>query len=144
LAEQLLALAQEVQDPVLLMQAHWVLGENHLLSGGFDLARAHLEQAIELYDPHTYHAQPLRAVQDPGPACLGFAATTLWFLGYPDQALRRTHGALTLAQELAQPFTLYGILLEASWLHRRRGEGHLAQARAEAAFELATEHDGWG
>ncbi len=28
---------------------------------------------------------------------------TLWLLGYPDQALQRSHEALTLAQELAHP-----------------------------------------
>ena len=27
----------------------------------------------------------------------------LWLLGYPDQALQRSHEALTLAQELAHP-----------------------------------------
>jgi DNA-binding SARP family transcriptional activator/tetratricopeptide (TPR) repeat protein len=143
LAEQLLALAQKVQDPVLLMQAHWVLGENHFHSGELDSARAHLEQAIELYDPHTYHAQPFRAVQDPGPTCQSFVAQALWFLGYPDQALRRMDGALSLAQELAHPITLHHTLMHAVWLHRHRGEGQLAQAHAEAAFELATEH-GWG
>ena len=31
---------------------------------------------------------------------------TLWWLGYPDQALQRSHEALTLAQELAHPFSL--------------------------------------
>ena len=30
----------------------------------------------------------------------------LWYLGYPDQALKRSHEALTLAQELSHPFSL--------------------------------------
>ncbi len=29
-----------------------------------------------------------------------------WYLGYADQALKKSHEALTLAQERAQPFNL--------------------------------------
>ena len=39
-------------------------------------------------------------------ACLSYAAWTLWHLGYPDQALKRSQEALTLAQELSHPFSL--------------------------------------
>ena len=35
-----------------------------------------------------------------------YAAWALWLLGYPDQALQRSHEALTLAQELSHPFSL--------------------------------------
>ena len=44
--------------------------------------------------------------QDPGVPCLAYAALTLWCLGYPAQALKRSQEALTLAQELAHPFSL--------------------------------------
>ena len=44
--------------------------------------------------------------QDPGVCCRGVAAWALWLLGYPDQALRRSSEALTLAQELAHPSSL--------------------------------------
>ena len=30
---------------------------------------------------------------DPGMSCLSFGALTLWHLGYPDQALKRSHEA---------------------------------------------------
>jgi len=45
-------------------------------------------------------------VQDPGVACLSYMALALWPLGYPDLALKRSQEALTLAQELAHPFSL--------------------------------------
>jgi hypothetical protein len=38
--------------------------------------------------------------------CLQYAAFALWNLGYPDQALKRGQGALTLARELSHPFSL--------------------------------------
>ena len=63
----------------------------------------------------------------------------LWYLGYPDQALQRSHKALTLAQELAHPFSLAFALVIAAWLHQFRREGQVAQERAEAAITLSTE-----
>ena len=47
---------------------------------------------------------------------------TLWLLGYPDQALHESHEALTLAQELAHPFSLAYALVFAAFLHQFRRE----------------------
>ena len=47
----------------------------------------------------------------PGWGAASVGAMALWVLGYPDQALRRSEEALTLAQELAHPFTL-GLALQ--------------------------------
>ena len=64
----------------------------------------------------------------------------LWCLGYPDQALKRSHEALTLAQELSHPFSLAFALGFAAMLHQFRREGQAAQERAEAAdYALSTE-----
>ena len=43
---------------------------------------------------------------DPGVVCLSYLAWTLWLLGYPDQALTRSHEALTLAQQLSHAYSL--------------------------------------
>ncbi len=64
----------------------------------------------------------------------------LWLLGYPDQALRRSHEALTLARELAHPLSLAGALDYAAWLHQLRREALITQEGAEAAMALAREH----
>jgi predicted ATPase len=64
---------------------------------------------------------------------------TLWWLGYPDQALQMSHEALTLAQELVHPRSLCSALAFAAWLHHLRREGHLTQERAEAAIALGVE-----
>lgn len=104
LAEQGLNLAQNVHNPVYLVAAHCMLGNVLYRLGEFVLAREHLEKGIALYDP-----QPQRAsgsVDDSAVYCLSFAAVAWWYLGYPDQALRRSHEALTLAQELSQPLSL--------------------------------------
>jgi predicted ATPase len=72
--------------------------------------------------------------------CRAYAAVTLRWLGYPDQALQQSHEALTLAQELAHPFSLGLALFFAAWLHQFRREWHLTYERAEALLALATEH----
>jgi hypothetical protein len=72
--------------------------------------------------------------------CRAHAALTLWWLGYSDQALHRSHEALTLAQEVAHPLSLAFALCFAAWLHQFRREERLAQEQAEAGIALATEH----
>jgi predicted ATPase len=71
--------------------------------------------------------------------CLAHAAWILWFLGYPDQALKRSLDALTLAQELGHPSGLALALLFAATLHQYRREGKATQERAETAITLSRE-----
>jgi class 3 adenylate cyclase/predicted ATPase len=136
LGEQLLRLAQRVQDPALLPAAYYTLGLTWLYLGEFAPARAHLEEGIALYDLQRHRSPALRSPMVP---CLSNAAWTQWFLGYPDQALKRSHEALTLAQELSRPFSLALALDFAAIVHQLRREGQAAQERAEAAITLSTE-----
>jgi predicted ATPase len=137
LGEQLLRLAQSVQNPDLLMRAHFALGPPLFFLGKFASAQKHLEQGIALYDPQKHSSH---AVQDSGVASLSYAALVLWHLGYPDQALKRTYEALTLARELSHPFSVSLALWAITCLHQYRREEHVAQEQAEAAIALATEH----
>jgi predicted ATPase len=99
-----------------------------------------LEQGITLYDRQQHRTHALLYGQDPGVACRSYAAVTLWLLGYPDQALQRSHEALTLAQEVAHPFSLAYARFFAALLHFFRREAPLVQARGEAVTTLAAEH----
>ena len=78
-------------------------------------------------------------MQDPEVTCLSYAASALWVLGYPDQALKRSQEALALAQELPQPFSLAFALTWAALLHQHRREWQATQERAEAAIALSAE-----
>jgi predicted ATPase len=64
-------------------------------------------------------------------------ALALWCLGYPEQALRRSHEALTLAQDLSHPFSLAFALSQAAHLHHFRREALAVHERAEAVRALA-------
>ena len=140
LGEQLLTMAQRSNDSALLLEAHRALGSTVLWLGEFPLARTHLEQASSLYDPQQHRALAfIHGGADPGVSCLSDVARTLWFLGYPDQALERTEAALSLARELSDPFSLGYALVFAAGIHQFRREGRAAQERAESAITLATE-----
>jgi tetratricopeptide (TPR) repeat protein len=120
------------------MTAHGALEATLYWLGELTSARPHLEQAMALYHPQ----QPPRsavATGDPRLDCRGFAAWTLWQLGYPDQALQRSHEAVALAEELSHPFGLAYTLGAASLFHLFRREGQLARGRAEALITLSTE-----
>jgi hypothetical protein len=56
--------------------------------GEFTAAQAHLAQGIALYDPQQHRAHAFRYGRDPGVVCRYYASVTLWYLGYPDQALQ--------------------------------------------------------
>jgi predicted ATPase len=139
LAEQFLGLAQNVQDPELLLWAHYALGATLTWLGEFTLALEHVRQSNALYDPQHHRSHTLLYGQDPGVACLGFTAWGLWFLGYPDQALKKSREALTLARELAHPSTSAYALDWAAMFHQFRGEQQAAQERAETAITVSTE-----
>jgi len=66
---------------------------------------------------------------------------TLWYLGYPAQALERSHEAIALAQELAHSYSLAYALYFATVLHCLRRETPAAQAQAEALIALARQQE---
>ncbi len=140
LAEQCFSLAQRVDDPTLLLQAHFALGVSLLWHGEVVPARAHLEQSLALYNPQEHRALAFRAGIDPGAWCLSHASQALWLLGYPDQALRRSHDALRLAQEVSHPPSLAAVLFYVAFIHGYRREAPATQECAEAAMALASAH----
>jgi predicted ATPase len=141
LAEQCLSLAQRLDDPALLLEAHCALGGSWFFLGQMSQAHAHLEQGIRLYDPHQHYALALRyGNRDPGVACLAAGGWTLWLQGYPEQALERANAALTLAQHLEHPYTLARGLYWTSLLHQLRREWPVVSERAETMITVATEH----
>ena len=139
LGEQLLALAEQAQDPAMLVAAHRAVGSTLFCLGVPASAYGHLAQGIALYDPQQHRAAAFRYGEDSGVICHSFAAWALWYLGYPDQGLARIDEAVTLAQQSAHPFSLSFVLSFAAVFHQLRREGRATQERAEAAISLATE-----
>jgi predicted ATPase len=139
LAEQMMRLAQSVQDPYLLSVAHWILGATLGLLGELTSAWTHLEQAIALYDPQQ-HPRSTLFTTDLRVNCFSHAAWALWRLGYPDQALKRSQEVVALAEGLSHPQSLaYALAYAAAVFHLLRREEQLARERAETVITLSTE-----
>jgi predicted ATPase len=140
LGEELLSLAQRAQDPALLLQAQHALGLTYAYTGDWVSAQAHLEQGIALYDPQQHRAQAfLYGGHDPCVCCRCYATWCLWVRGYPDQALRSSQEALTLARQLSHPTSLAHARIHIGQFHQFRRDGSETQAMAEALQGLATE-----
>jgi adenylate cyclase len=129
----------ETRDRSLLAVAHSLAGIPLLSFADLASARAHLEQAVGLYDFEGHRTLASEHGDDPGLTSLAFLAIALWLAGLPDRALARVREADALAERLAAP---YGIAFAhgfAAWIHVRRGEAAEARARCDALLRIAAE-----
>jgi DNA-binding winged helix-turn-helix (wHTH) protein/predicted ATPase len=138
LGEQVLRIA-ESRDRSLLPVAHSLVGLPRLSLADFSAARAHLEQAIALYDFEQHRSLATQHGDDPALISLGFLAIALWFVGHPDGALSRIREAEALAERLATPYGIAFAHSFAAWIHVHRREAVAAQARCDALLRLAAE-----
>src|SRR5262249_31375075 len=69
LGEQLLALAQQVQDSAMLLAAHRALGATWLMRGAGAAAHTHFAQGLALYDPQQHRVFAFRYGEDAGVVC---------------------------------------------------------------------------
>ena len=139
LGEQLLTLAQHTQDPGMLLAAHRALGTTLFYLGETPLALTYLAQGLALYDPQHHRASVLLYGDDTGVVCCSHAARALWLLGYPEQGRARNDETVTLAHQVAHPFSLGFTLSCAAIFHQFRRDVRATQAHAEAALLLATD-----
>jgi len=141
LSEQLLSLAQSTQDPDLLLEAYPTSGALLLRIGELTTARRHLEQGLALYNPRHHGSHTVLYGQDPKVECLAELAMALWLLGYPDQAVKSSEEAVTLAHELGHPFSLAFALTFIATIQQFRRDVEATKAQAEIALTYVTEQE---
>ena len=139
LAEQMLQLARHSQDPQLVSEASFVMGQVVFARGELVPARAYFSQALSVYDPQKHRDHISHAVQDLEVACLSYEARILWLIGYPDQALQKVERALDIARRLSHATTLAWALNRIAWIHYFRRERQATLEHAEEAVRFATE-----
>jgi predicted ATPase/DNA-binding winged helix-turn-helix (wHTH) protein len=140
LGERALRLAAESGIPIASLAAQLMLGLATFSLGELTVARAHFEKALALYDPDQHRLVALSFGDDPGVSCLAELAMTLWFLGYPDQALQRSLEALECARRVGIPYSTAFALGYAAWSRLFRREAPLARDHADAAVKIATDN----
>jgi predicted ATPase len=106
LAAQFLVLAEKQRAIAPLMIGHRLMGTSLLIRGDITEGRAHLDQAIALYDPAEHRPLATRFGQDVEVAVLSYRSWALWLLGYPEAALRDADDAIRKAREIGQAASL--------------------------------------
>jgi predicted ATPase/class 3 adenylate cyclase len=138
--EALVQVAQRLQDPHLLLEAHMVQANIMMYAGAYREARDHCEQALVNYDRYDHHAYIAESTIDPGVNVLSRLSWTLWCLGYPEQALVANREMLTLARELGHVHTLTMFSNFAALTHQLCGEAQSVDELTQHAMQLSTEH----
>jgi predicted ATPase len=149
LAIRFLALAEKQSATGPLMMAHRQMGLSLLHTGDIAKGRAHLDQAIALYDPGEHRPLATRFGQDVGAASLSWRSISSWLLGYPQDALADAARALDIARESRHSGTLIYVLNFSIFPHVSCGSFVVANALIDEFVPLkdqigSVSWGGWG
>lgn len=133
-------MARRSRDPLHLVAAHFAVGNTLHLLGELLPGSAHLERAVALHHPRHSHASAALYSCDPGLYCRSHSARTLWLLGYPERARRRSRETLALTRAVGDPRSAAHALMFAAICHQLRREPGLAQQHAEACVAACETH----
>ena len=139
LAEETLALAEDLGEPHILALASFRVGNIRSFMGEFAAARRHLEKGLVLYDPERDRVKAARFGQDARMACHSQLGIVLRQQGFPDEALWHAEEGIAAARAASHPLSEAFALVLAACVHQSRGELALCLERAEGALALATE-----
>ena len=136
LSDELLAAAEDVKDPAMLLAGNSARGTTLFFLGEFVSANEHLEKALAVFDLRQPLPEELEAWRLQS---LSFLYFGLWGLGYPDRAWAISREMLEIAQRSSDP----NVLAQASCfeaIHNLvRGDITAAQKYAEESMVLTEE-----
>jgi len=136
LAGELLAVAEDVKDPAMLLCGNFARGAGLLELGELVSANEHLEKALAVFNLR----QPLpEELEFRRVNSFGYLFFGLYGLGYPDRAWAKSREMLEVAQRSSHPFILASVSTFAAVHNLMRGDGTAAQKYAEEAVALAQE-----
>jgi class 3 adenylate cyclase/predicted ATPase len=139
LTKQRLVLAQELAEPALEMLVHENFGTLDYWVGQYERALASLRRAQALYEPKGGRRMRLMYGTDSAVVCASYEGHSLWFRGYPDQALRVDDHAVRIARELGEAHSLALALAFAAGLRINRREPEETLRFAEEVIAISTE-----
>jgi class 3 adenylate cyclase/predicted ATPase len=139
LAAQFLALAEKQRATIPIMIGHRVMGISLLLTGSISEGRAHLDQALALYDPAKHRPLATRFGQDTRVSILSYRSWALWSLGYPGAALADAEQALNDAREIGHAAVLLYALFHVSFTHIHCAKYAAANREADELVSLVHE-----
>jgi predicted ATPase len=134
IAEQMAKIGEARDDLGAKLRGRLLRGLTSILLGEFVAARAIQEECLSFADPaHRVISSDTYANM------LVFLATTLTFLGHPDQGRSRRNEAFAESRKLGHPATTAGVVSHASLMAAVEGSPEL-ERRAEELLALAIEN----
>lgn len=136
---ELLAMADADGIPIHVVDAHLVIGST---LGFVDAPEglAHLDAAIEAFDPADASDGGLRLGPHPGVISLCASAFFLWFLGHLDRADVRAARAMEAARQIDHPYSLAFALFHAALFDLWSGRIDRVEAHADELLTLSRTH----
>ncbi|HET7910857.1 MAG TPA: AAA family ATPase [Pseudolabrys sp.] len=141
LAEYLLNTAERVADSAYEVLAREALGFTLFAQGQFAAAHTELERGISLCEDSKAAAYLDLSAQDPRVHVRSYDSMTLWFCGFPDQALRLCAEARRYADVSRHPFSEAMARTISLRVHQLRGEASVVAGQANAAIAFCEEHE---
>ena len=135
LADELLAAAEDVKDPAMLMRGNHARGATLMSLGELVSANSHLEKALAVSDIRQPPSAELELLKENS---LFFLSLGLFALGYPDRAWAKSREMLEVARRSSDPFILTTAFCHAVLHYLVRGDT-ATQKHAEEAIARAEE-----
>jgi predicted ATPase/DNA-binding SARP family transcriptional activator len=141
LCGELMELAQQAQQPDLLLVAHFSVGATSYYLGHLAEAVSHLETALALYTPAAQERLVAAHDWDLMITSLYHLALALWFLGHVDQAQARSREAQARAEAMQNPYALTTTLHLGGIIQQLCGNVEAARRLSEQGLDLAVKYD---
>ncbi len=139
LAEQILSFAERTEESGMQVEATGAAALTCFYQGQLEQTREFADKTLALYDFDRHRENAILYGDDPGVYGHIYKALSLWFQGYPDQALESMELGRELASKVRRPFTIAASLAFLAQLrYLRREPEELEQVNGEC-FALSTE-----
>lgn len=134
---QCLDIARKEANTIYLVQSHAMLCHTEMLLGHFSNARAGSQNVDAEYETEQHAVHTQLSGLDPGVFAMTVSAWSHWFLGYPDEALKRADRAIALAQELDSAQSLEHAWSSSALTFLLQRNAREVRKRAETARAIA-------
>ena len=138
-SDELVAMAESLNDDGCRTEAHWTWGCTAWWAGDFAKARDHLERGFRTYSEPVAVQHAMFTQQNSGPLILAYTGLALWTLGLPEQAAKKAEEALAFAKRLNHPFTRAVVTWNSGLIFQLGGDTATAIRIADEVLALATE-----
>jgi predicted ATPase len=140
-AAELMAIAEQEQDPLLLSESHLLTGVSRAWLDDLPSSLDHHRQAVEQFEATRSGHVDFRVGANPGVVANVVSGLTSWMVGCPDAATATMQRALDLAASLDHPFSMAYALHHAALLDAWRQDLAGVRTRADALSAIAEVHD---